>query len=96
MSFPVNTQQPVTGKAVAKGGGKTPLAYGPLFPTSIFQWLPYLASVPSEWGRITWPGQLQLVGLVSVVLVIVAALSAMLWGIDTVLRLLIGLITPKA
>jgi preprotein translocase SecE subunit len=64
------------------------------FPQHLGQWPAYLTAVGKEWQRISWPPQLQVVGLSVVVVVIVLAISGLLWGIDTIWRLLVSLIVP--
>jgi preprotein translocase SecE subunit len=54
----------------------------------------FLLGVKEEWHKITWPTQLQLLGQLLVVLVVVTVMTAFVWGLDTLFKWVIGLITP--
>jgi preprotein translocase SecE subunit len=85
---------PVTPKPVAPIAGAATVKPGPSFPKKPQDWPAYLQAVAQEWTKITWPNQLQVVGLTLVVVAITTAITAMLWGIDTALRFAIQFITP--
>jgi preprotein translocase SecE subunit len=85
---------PVTSKPVVAGAPKVGPSAGPAFPKGLTEWPAYLMAVKSEWGRITWPTQMQIVGLTGIVVVMVTIMTLILWGMDSVLRLAVDFIKP--
>jgi preprotein translocase SecE subunit len=87
MSFPAQ----LTPK---KPSGRPAVQAGPAFPKTPLEWPNYLNATAQEWGRISWPSQLQVMGLTAIVVVIVTTMTLALWGMDNLLRFIIQLITP--
>lgn len=54
----------------------------------------YLQGVASEWRKITWPTVPQIWAQTLVVLIVVAILTAAIWGVDSLFAGVIQLITP--
>jgi preprotein translocase SecE subunit len=90
MSFPVSTPPTIQQQAASR----PVVQAGPAFPTSPLQWPAYLKATAQEWQRISWPPQMQVVGLTVLVVVIVTAMTLILWGMDVLLRYAIQFITP--
>ena len=59
-----------------------------------FNLVTYLKGVRTEWTKVSWPSWPQITSQTLVVVVMVTIFSIGLWGIDSILRLVIGLITP--
>ena len=54
----------------------------------------YLRGVREEWGKITWPTSLQLIGQIFVVLVVTTFTTIFVWCIDLMFRTLIAWVVP--
>ena len=90
MSFPVSTPPTLQQQAASR----PVVQAGPAFPKSPLEWPVYLKATAQEWGRISWPNQMQVVGLTFLVVVIVSAITLILWAMDNLLRFGIQFITP--
>ena len=80
-------------KDVAGPSGKKPRQKEPS-GSPMEQLTTYLQGVRSEWGKITWPTQQQIIGQTIVVLVVVAITTLFLFVLDYSLHFIISTITP--
>ena len=82
-----NTQKPAT-------SGKEPPQKPKASGSTMTRMRTYMAGVRSEWGKISWPTWPQIWAQTLVVLVLVSIMTVALWGIDSLLRFVVDLLTP--